>query len=66
MRIKTSIFSQYLITNLISYIPHRELGWLRALSHKAVDSGFKPPWGDTGEYSYPAGSPGPLGDYEDA
>ena len=32
----------------LNFIPHRELSWLRALSHEAVDSGFEPPEGILG------------------
>ena len=52
-------------------IPHRELGWPKALPTKAEVPGSSLPggyWGIpqfTGE-AYPAGSPGPQGDYGDA
>ena len=52
-------------------IPHRELGWPKALPTKAEVLGSSLPggyWGIpqfTGE-AYPAGSPGPQGDYGDA
>ena len=56
---------------LTNTIPHRELGWPKALPTKAEVPGSSLPGGYWGipqftEEAYPAGSPGPQGDYGDA